>query len=188
MTDEPIYKNNPLHGIGLKNLLIEMVDHYGFEILFAYLNIHCFKTNPSIDSSVKFLKKTDWAREKVEAFYMYQFKSLPKAVGAQFNLVPRDRIVPEHQTVGEPAELSLEDAELKREQREKKAAEYNGGTGRRGGSGKSSGGYGGGRSGGSSYSSGSSNIHSNSPSSAPSGPQTSVDADGKVDPWASWKK
>jgi len=36
MIEEPIYKNNPLHGIGLKNLLIEMVDHYGFEILFAY--------------------------------------------------------------------------------------------------------------------------------------------------------
>ncbi len=190
MTEEPIYTNNPLHGIGLKNLLIEMVDHYGFEILFAYLNIHCFKTNPSIDSSVKFLKKTDWAREKVEAFYMYQFKSLPKAVGAQFNLVPRDRIVPEHQSVGEPAELSLEDAEVKREQREKKAAEYNGGTGRRGGSGKSSGGYGGGRSSGSSRSPSFSNSASSSSSNRPSSdaPQTSIDADGKINPWASWDK
>ena len=54
-----------------------MVDQYGFEILFAYLNINCFKTNPSVDSSVKFLKKTDWAREKVEAFYLYEFKNLP---------------------------------------------------------------------------------------------------------------
>ena len=68
MNDEINYTNNPLHGLSLKNLLIEMVDHYGFELLFAYLNINCFKTKPSIDSSVKFLKKTDWAREKVEAF------------------------------------------------------------------------------------------------------------------------
>lgn len=57
MNDENNYKNNPLHGVSLKTLLNEMVEHYGFEILFAYLNINCFKTNPSIDSSVKFLKK-----------------------------------------------------------------------------------------------------------------------------------
>ena len=56
-----------LHGVSLKQLLTEIVDHYGFEILYAYLNINCFNTKPSIDSSVKFLKKTDWAREKVEA-------------------------------------------------------------------------------------------------------------------------
>jgi uncharacterized protein (DUF2132 family) len=73
------YKSNPLNGVGLKVLLTEIVGHYGFQILFAYLNINCFKTNPSIESSVKFLKKTDWAREKVEAFYMYEFKNLPKA-------------------------------------------------------------------------------------------------------------
>lgn len=116
------YKNNPLHGVSLKNLITEIVDHYGFEILFAYLNINCFKNNPSIDSSVKFLKKTDWAREKVEAFYLYQFKSLPRASAEQFELPPRDRIIPQDQTPGEPAELSLEDAERLREKRAKKAA------------------------------------------------------------------
>ena len=52
------YKNNPLHGVSLKQVLTEIVDYYGFEILYAYLNINCFNTNPSIDSSVKFLKKT----------------------------------------------------------------------------------------------------------------------------------
>jgi len=76
MTTEINYTNNPLHGVGLKTIVMEMVDHYGFEILFAYLNINCFKTNPCIDSSVKFLKKSDWAREKVEAFYLYEFKNL----------------------------------------------------------------------------------------------------------------
>ncbi|MES9981070.1 MAG: VF530 family protein [Candidatus Thiodiazotropha sp. 6PLUC6] len=79
MSNEINYKNNPLHGVGLKKLLTEIVDQYGFQILFAYLNINCFRKNPSIDSSIKFLKKTEWAREKVENFYLYQFKSLPRA-------------------------------------------------------------------------------------------------------------
>ena len=125
MNDEINYKNNPLHGVGLKNLLSEIVDYYGFEILFAYLNINCFKTNPSIESSVKFLKKTDWARGKVEAFYLYQYKNLPKASSSQFDLPPRDRIIPQEQTPGEPAKLSLEDAEKLREKRAEKASEWN---------------------------------------------------------------
>jgi len=118
------YKNNPLHGVSLKQVLTEIVDYYGFEILYAYLNINCFNTNPSIDSSVKFLKKTDWAREKVEAFYLYQFKNLPRASAEQFELPPRDRIVPQDQKPGQPAELSLEDAERLREKRARKAAQH----------------------------------------------------------------
>ncbi len=134
MNDQVNYQNNPLHGVSLKNLLIELVDHYGFEILHAYLNINCFKTKPSIESSVKFLKKTDWAREKVEAFYLYQFKSLPKASGKQFALPPRDRIIPADQTPGEPAVLSLEDAErLRAKQAEKTAAFGRGGRPQRSG-------------------------------------------------------
>jgi len=126
MNNEINYKNNPLHGVGLKNLLVEIVDHYGFEILFAYLNINCFKINPSIDSSVKFLKKTDWAREKIEAFYLYEFKNLPRVSSEQFSLPPRDRVIPEGQSPSEPAELSLEDAERLREKREAKSAEWEG--------------------------------------------------------------
>ena len=124
MSNEINYKNNPLHGVGLKSLLIEMVDQYGFEILFCYLNINCFKNNPSIDSSVKFLKKTDWAREKVEAFYLYEFKNLPRASSEQFLLPPRERIIPEDQAPGNPKELSLEDAERLREKRAKKSAKF----------------------------------------------------------------
>jgi uncharacterized protein (DUF2132 family) len=116
------YQNNPLHGISLKQVITELVGHYGFEILFAYLNINCFNKNPSIDSSVKFLKKTDWAREKVESFYLYQFKNLPRASTEQFELPPRDRIIPQDQIPGKPAELSLEDADKLREKRAKKAA------------------------------------------------------------------
>ena len=124
MSSEINYRNNPLHGLGLKDLLIEIVDHYGFEILFAYLNVNCFKTNPSIESSVTFLKKTEWAREKIEAFYLYEFKSLPKASAQQFALPPRDRIIPEGQSPSEPAELSLEDADRLRGKRAAKSAEW----------------------------------------------------------------
>jgi uncharacterized protein (DUF2132 family) len=107
-----------------------LVDHYGFEILHAYLYNNCFKTNPSIASSVKFLNKTDWARENVEGFYVYQFKSLPRASAEQFLLPPRDRIIPEGQEPGAPAELSLEDAEQLRLKREKKADGFRSGPGR----------------------------------------------------------
>lgn len=131
MNNEIDYTNNPLHGVGLKQLLTEIVDHYGFEILYAYLNINCFKTRPDIDSSVKFLKKTDWAREKVENFYLYQFKSLPRASFEQFSLPPRERIIPEDQSPGEPAKLSLEDAERLQEKREARSAERDQGKGHR---------------------------------------------------------
>ncbi|QBG36882.1 VF530 family DNA-binding protein [Litorilituus sediminis] len=124
---EEVYKNNPLHGVSLEDVLKQMVAHYGWEILYAYLNLNCFKTKPSIASSLKFLKKTEWAKEKVEAFYMYQYKSLPKADSKQFELPPRDRIVPLHQKVGEPRELSLEDAENLRLKRAKKTREKNAG-------------------------------------------------------------
>jgi len=123
MSSKNIYENNPLHGINLEQVLTELVDHYGWEILYAYLNLNCFKMNPSVISSVKFLKKTEWAKDKVEAFYMYQYKSLPKADDAQFQLPPRDRIVPAHQKPGEPKELSLEDAERLRMKKAKKTRE-----------------------------------------------------------------
>ncbi len=123
MSIEINYENNPLNGVGLKKMLIEIIDYYSFEILFAYLNINCFKMNPSLESSIKFLKKTQWAREKVEAFYLYEYKNLPRASDEQFLLSPRDRIIPDHQTPGEPAELSIEDAERLREKRANRAIE-----------------------------------------------------------------
>ena len=123
MTDKPNFQSNPLNGVGLQNMLTELVSHYGFDILAAYININCFKANPTIASSVKFLKKTTWAREKVEIFYLYKFKNLPRVSSEQFETPPRDRIIPEGQVPGEPAVLSLEDAEKEQINREKKAAE-----------------------------------------------------------------
>lgn len=181
MNDEVNYKNNPLHGLSLKNLLIEMVDHYGFEILFAYLNVNCFKTNPSIEASVKFLKKMDWAREKVEAFYLYQYKNLPKVSSAQFSVPPRDRIIPEGQVPGEPAELSLEDAERLRERREKKAAEHNKSGGYR--AGKKSGSSNGYRG---SNNRGSSHRDNDRPRQDDRAGENTGDS--PADPWGRWKK
>lgn len=141
MTDDINYKSNPLHGVGLKAMLTELVDHYGFEILFAYLNINCFKTNANIVSSIKFLKKTDWAREKVENFYLTQFKNLPAPSYEQSQIPPRSRVIPDDQKAGEPAVLSLEEAAQLQEERVKKAAEYDRGRGKRRGSGKGAGAY-----------------------------------------------
>ena len=61
---------NPLHGITLKVLLTELVDHFGFDYLAHHIRIRCFSNEPSINSSLKFLRKTPWAREKVEQFYI----------------------------------------------------------------------------------------------------------------------
>ncbi|MFD2167111.1 VF530 family DNA-binding protein [Thalassotalea euphylliae] len=121
MTKDNPYLNNPLHGTSLATVLSEIVDQYGFELLYAYLNINCFNKNPSIASSIKFLKKTDWAREKVEAFYLYQYKSLPRASQSEFEKPPRERIIPEGVVPKEPAELSFEDAERLRVKRAEKA-------------------------------------------------------------------
>ncbi len=62
--------NNPLHGKTLQTILEELVKHFGWEELGQIININCFKSNPSINSSLKFLRKTDWARKKVEDLYI----------------------------------------------------------------------------------------------------------------------
>lgn len=125
MNKENPHMNNPLQGVGLKTVLEELVTYYGFDILYAYLNMNCFKSNPSIAASAKFLKKTDWAREKVEIFYLYQYKNLPRVSSEQFNVAPRERIVPEHQKPGEPAILTIEDAEHLQQKRDKNTASRN---------------------------------------------------------------
>jgi len=61
---------NPLHGITLKSLVTELVEYYGFDTLGKKINIKCFTQDPSIKSSLTFLRKTPWAREKVEQLYI----------------------------------------------------------------------------------------------------------------------
>ena len=67
MNEQP---NNPLHGITLEKLLMQLVDHYGWEELGRRIDIRCFNWEPSIKSSLKFLRKNQWAREEVEALFL----------------------------------------------------------------------------------------------------------------------
>lgn len=70
---------DPLHGKRLDTILEELVDYYqGFEKLGEQINIKCFTDNPSINSSLKFLRKTDWARAKVESLYLYVLRQKKK--------------------------------------------------------------------------------------------------------------
>ncbi|MFA6789878.1 MAG: VF530 family protein [Arcobacteraceae bacterium] len=62
--------NNPLHGIKLEDILNYLVERFGWEELAKRININCFKSNPSVKSSLTFLRKTPWAREKVEKLYL----------------------------------------------------------------------------------------------------------------------
>ncbi|KAF0196139.1 MAG: hypothetical protein FD166_2624 [Bacteroidetes bacterium] len=62
--------NNPLHGKTLEMILGELVDFYGWEQLGHNISIRCFNENPSIQSSLKFLRKTPWARKEVEELYL----------------------------------------------------------------------------------------------------------------------
>ena len=63
-------KNNPLHGRTLKDILFFLEQHYGWEKLGALVRIKCFNENPSVESSLKFLRKTEWARKKVEDLFI----------------------------------------------------------------------------------------------------------------------
>lgn len=62
--------SDPLHGVTLKEILIFLIEKYGFEDLGKRINIRCFTQDPSLESSLKFLRRTPWAREKVEALYV----------------------------------------------------------------------------------------------------------------------
>jgi uncharacterized protein (DUF2132 family) len=69
---------DPLHGITLQKILEQLVEYYGFDTLGELIKIKCFNENPSVKSSLTFLRKTDWARKKVEDLYI---KTLPKLNG-----------------------------------------------------------------------------------------------------------
>jgi uncharacterized protein (DUF2132 family) len=62
--------NNPLHGLTLEAILTRLVDHYGWEDLARHITVRCFELDPSIKSSLVFLRRTPWAREKVESLYV----------------------------------------------------------------------------------------------------------------------
>lgn len=69
-----IPSKDPLHGKTLEAILTELSTYYGWEELARQININCFKSNPSIKSSLTFLRKTGWARKKVESLYLYMLR------------------------------------------------------------------------------------------------------------------
>jgi uncharacterized protein (DUF2132 family) len=68
--------NNPLHGITLEKIVQSLFDRYGWNELGKRINIRCFKNDPSVKSSLKFLRKTPWARSKVEDLYIASLKEM----------------------------------------------------------------------------------------------------------------
>ncbi|MFT7098958.1 MAG: hypothetical protein ACJAS6_000826 [Rickettsiales bacterium] len=76
MTDQK--PKDPLHGITLEKIVTILVDYYGWEKLGKMIDINCFNSDPSIKSSLKFLRKNQWAREKVEKLYVNYLKDSTK--------------------------------------------------------------------------------------------------------------
>ncbi len=66
--------NNPLHGVTLETIIKDLVSHYGWEYMGYNIKIKCFTDNPSVKSSLKFLRRTPWARAKVENMYLGMLK------------------------------------------------------------------------------------------------------------------
>ncbi len=66
--------NNPLHGITLEQIITELVQHFGWQELGQQINIRCFTDDPSVNSSLKFLRRTPWARQKVESLYLFMLR------------------------------------------------------------------------------------------------------------------
>jgi uncharacterized protein (DUF2132 family) len=81
MTTTP-QKRNPLHGITLERMLTELVEYGGWKGLGEQIDIRCFTSDPSISSSLKFLRKTPWARAKVENLYLYMQRQLAREAKA----------------------------------------------------------------------------------------------------------
>ena len=65
---------NPLHGMTLEKIVTELVAHFGWPELGQQINIRCFTSEPSVASSLKFLRRTPWAREKVESLYLFMLR------------------------------------------------------------------------------------------------------------------
>lgn len=76
MTDTPTQQRNPLHGKTLEALVTELADCYGWDGLGERINIRCFTHDPSVGSSLKFLRKTPWARDKVESLYLFMLRDM----------------------------------------------------------------------------------------------------------------
>jgi uncharacterized protein (DUF2132 family) len=79
MSDTTAQPKNPLHGMTLEKIVTELADYYGWEGLGDRINIRCFTHDPSVGSSLKFLRKTPWARDKVESLFLFMLRDMRRA-------------------------------------------------------------------------------------------------------------
>ncbi len=79
----PAQPRNPLHGLTLQALVTALVEHYGWEGLGERIPVRCFTHDPSVASSLKFLRKTPWAREKVESLYLFMQRDIRRAAASR---------------------------------------------------------------------------------------------------------
>lgn len=105
-------RNHPLNGIGLEELLGDLLRQYGWDVLAEQVPIDCFRRYPSFKSSVKFLRKVEWARERLEDLYLYKFLQYPLPEGDQQSLPPRNRAIEAARLSDEPASIALGDSEF----------------------------------------------------------------------------
>ena len=77
-----VQAGNPLHGLTLESIVTALSNHYGWEELGRRIHIKCFTSDPSVASSLKFLRKTPWAREKVEGLYLFMLREVKR--GARY--------------------------------------------------------------------------------------------------------
>ena len=75
----PAQPRNPLHGLTLEAIITALVEHYGWDGLAQRVPVRCFTSDPSVKSSLKFLRKTPWAREKVEGLYLFMLRAIRRA-------------------------------------------------------------------------------------------------------------
>lgn len=104
MTDKK--SNNPLYGLKLDQLMTEISDQYGWELLSEALEINRFQFHTGMKSTVKFLRNNQWAKEKVENFYLYIYKNHPFPDDKQLTIAPRDRFISSAQEMTAPADIS----------------------------------------------------------------------------------
>jgi len=74
---------NPLHGVTLEQMLTELVAHYGWPALGEQVNVRCFQVDPSVPSSLKFLRRTPWARQRVESLYLFMLRDAARRARTQ---------------------------------------------------------------------------------------------------------
>ena len=77
----PSQPRNPLHGVTLEKVVTDLSDYYGWDELGQLVPVRCFQHEPSVQSSLKFLRKTPWAREKVESLYLYMLRQVRRGGG-----------------------------------------------------------------------------------------------------------